>query len=111
MAQIDIGRSILGLLNFSYQSKFFGHDVFKMKDKQQRAFISTYQSLGYIKNNKLVVVDLHRKLSPFIPIFKTGALKSIPAEEWLTNEAIANYQLASYLYSKGGYQMISNSTK
>lgn len=107
VAQIDIGPSILGLLKFSYQSKFFGQDVFKMKDEQQRAFISTYQSLGYIKNNKLVILDPNKKTSTFIPDFKTGASKSIPAQEWLTNEAIANYQLASYLYSSRGYQFIS----
>lgn len=93
VAQIDIGPSILGLLNFSYQSKFFGQDVFRMKDEQQRAFISTYQSLGYIKNNKLVILDPNKKLSTFTPNFKTGASKSIPSERWLTEEAIANYQL------------------
>lgn len=111
VAQIDIGPSILGLLNFSYQSKFFGQDVFKMKDEQQRAFISTYQSLGYIKNNKLVILDPNKKISTFIPNFKGSGSKPIPSQEWLTNEAIANYQLASYLYSSGKYQMISNSTK
>jgi len=103
VAQIDIGPSILGLLNFSYQSKFFGQDVFKMKDEQQRAFISTYQSLGYIKNNKLVILDPNKKVATFSPNFITGSAKAVPSEEWLTNEAIANYQLASYLYSSGGY--------
>jgi len=111
VAQIDIGPSILGLLNFSYQSKFFGQDVFKMRDEQQRAFISTYQSLGYIKNNKLVILDPNKKVSTFSPNFITGSSNAVPSQEWLTNEAIANYQLASYLYSNAGYQMISNSTK
>jgi phosphoglycerol transferase MdoB-like AlkP superfamily enzyme len=107
VAQIDIGPSILGLLNFNYKSKFFGQDVFKMKDEQQRVFISTYQSLGYIKNNKLVILDPNKKQSTFIPNFKTEGSKSIPSEDWLTNEAIANYQLASYLYSSGGYYFVS----
>lgn len=103
-AQIDVGPSILGLLNFSYQSKFFGQDVFKMKAEQQRAFISTYQSLGYIKNNKLVILDPNKKLNTFMPDFKTGAAKPIGAEAWLSDEAIAYYQLASYLYTSKGYQ-------
>ncbi|RDC55650.1 alkaline phosphatase family protein [Pedobacter chinensis] len=107
VAQIDIGPSILGYLNFSYESKFFGHDVFKMGDDQQRLFISTYQSLGYIKNNKLVILDPNKKLGTFAPNFKTGSSKPIGSEKWLTEEAIANYQLASYLYSDGGYQYIS----
>jgi phosphoglycerol transferase MdoB-like AlkP superfamily enzyme len=106
-AQIDIGPSILGLLNFNYKSKFFGQDVFKMKDDQQRAFISTYQSLGYIKDNKLVILDPNKKLSTFKPSFLTGASKPIPAEAWLSDEAIANYQLASYLYSSKGFGSVS----
>ncbi|WP_343534949.1 LTA synthase family protein [Pedobacter sp.] len=103
-AQIDVGPSILGLLNFSYQSKFFGRNIFMMKEEQQRVFISTYQSLGYIKNNKLVILDPNKKLGTFIPDFKTGASKPIGSEEWLSNEAIAYYQLASYLYTSRGYQ-------
>lgn len=103
MAQIDIGPTILGYLNFNYKSKFFGQDVFKMKDEQQRAFISTYQSLGYLKNNKLVILDPNKKQNTFAPDFKTGSSKPIPNEPWLSNEAIANYQLASYMYSSGGY--------
>ncbi len=102
-AQIDIGPSILGLLNLSYESKFFGQDVFKMSDDKQRLFISTYQSLGYIKNNKLVILGPNKKLSTFAPDFKTGSSKPIASEKWLTDEAIANYQLASYLYSNGAY--------
>jgi phosphoglycerol transferase MdoB-like AlkP superfamily enzyme len=107
-AQIDIGPTILGLLNFNYKSKFFGQDVFKMKDDQQRAFISTYQSLGYIKDNKLVILDPNKKLSTFRPNFLTGAAKAVPAEAQLTDEAIANYQLASYLYSSKGYGFVSH---
>ena len=84
-------------------------DVYKRQ--QQRAFISTYQSLGYIKNKKLIILDPNKKMGTFAPNFRAGSSKSIPDEEWLTKEAIANYQLASYLYSSGGYQMISNSTK
>lgn len=107
-AQIDIGPTILGYLNFSYKSKFFGQDVFKMKDEQQRAFISTYQSLGYIKNNQLVILDPNKKVSAFAPDFKTGSSKAIALPQWLTNEAVANYQLASSLYSTGGYFFTPN---
>jgi phosphoglycerol transferase MdoB-like AlkP superfamily enzyme len=102
-AQIDIGPTILGYLNFSYDSKFFGQDVFKMKDSDERAFISTYQSLGYIKNNKLVILDPSKKASTYQPDFITGNAVKIPADQKLINEAIANYQMASYLYQNGLY--------
>lgn len=103
-AQIDIGPTILGYLNFTYQSKFFGQDVFKMDDKDQRIFISTYQSLGYLKNNKLVILGPNKKTNTFIPDFKTGNAVPTKNEQWLTEEAIANYQMASELYKRKGYQ-------
>jgi len=102
-AQIDIGPTILGYLNFSYDSKFFGQDVFKMKDNEQRAFISTYQSLGYIKNNKLVILDPNKKAATYKPDFTNGNAVAIPADQKLINEAISNYQMASYLYQNGLY--------
>ncbi|HEY8933921.1 MAG TPA: sulfatase-like hydrolase/transferase, partial [Cyclobacteriaceae bacterium] len=51
MSQIDMGPTLLGLLNFSYKSKFFGYDIFKLEAGRERIFISTYQNVGYIKNN------------------------------------------------------------
>lgn len=103
-AQIDVGPTILGYLNFSYKSKFFGQDVFKMNEKDQRIFISTYQSLGYLKNNKLVILGPNKKANTFIPDFKTGNSVATENEQWLTEEAIANYQMASELYKRKGYQ-------
>lgn len=103
-AQLDIGPTILGYLNFSYKSKFFGHNVFKMKDDEQRAFISTYQSLGYLRNGKLVVLNPNRKLGTFKPDFKTGTAIKTTDDEKLTNEATSYYQMAAYLYQKGLYQ-------
>jgi len=103
-AQLDIGPTILGFLNFKYESKFFGHDVFKMKDAEQRAFISTYQSLGYIRDGKLTILEPNKKINTFRPNFKTGESSKIPNISTLTNETIAYYQLASYLYKKGLYQ-------
>jgi phosphoglycerol transferase MdoB-like AlkP superfamily enzyme len=41
MSQIDIGPTLLGMLNFTYTSKFFGHDMYKLEAGKERAFIST----------------------------------------------------------------------
>jgi hypothetical protein len=39
---------LFGLLNFNYQSKFYGQDVMQA-DYKPRALIATYQDLGMIK--------------------------------------------------------------
>lgn len=99
MSQIDVGPTILGLLNFSYTSKFFGYDMFTLESGRERAFISTYQNLGYINNQGLIVLS---------PQFKTESFKLIAGKDPIPfdnaqqlTEAIAWYQAASYSFKHG----------
>jgi phosphoglycerol transferase MdoB-like AlkP superfamily enzyme len=103
MSQIDIAPTILGLLKFNYRSKFFGQDIFALPGGRERAFISTYQGLGYLKNNKLIIQSPIRKIREYTPDFKTGASKDVNTEENLRKEAIAYYQCASWLLKHGKY--------
>ena len=99
MSQIDIGPTLLGLLNFSYASKFYGYDMFKLEPGRERAFISTYQSLGYIKGDKLIVLSPQLKVESFAVSGKEQ-VKSKPDHNTI-NEAIAWYQTASYSFTHG----------
>lgn len=101
MSQIDLGPTILGLLNFSYRSQFFGYDIFKLEPGRERAFISTYQSLGYIKHDSLVILKPQRITGTFLPNFKDGSLSSVTSNKKLVEEAIAWYQAASFQFKKG----------
>jgi phosphoglycerol transferase MdoB-like AlkP superfamily enzyme len=100
MSQIDIGPSLLGMLNFSYTSKFYGYDIFKLEPGRERAFISTYQNLGYIKDNKLVILSPMFKVEAYAlsPQFERGETIS---DDNLVNEAIAWYKSASYAFKEG----------
>ena len=49
IAQIDIAPTLLGLLNWSYTSKFIGHDVNRLPPGKEHALISTYQTVGYLE--------------------------------------------------------------
>ncbi|HTJ48782.1 MAG TPA: sulfatase-like hydrolase/transferase [Cyclobacteriaceae bacterium] len=104
MSQIDMGPTLLGLLNFSYKSKFFGYDIFKLEAGRERIFISTYQNVGYIKNNKLVILYPQKKALTFIPNFADGTTTLIENDEQLINEAISWYQVASYEFKNGLYK-------
>ncbi len=100
MSQIDIGPTLLGMLNFSYTSKFFGYDMFKLEPGRERAFISTYQSLGYLKANKLVILSPQLKVESF-KLSDDQEPRSITNEPQVINEAIAWYQSASYSFKHG----------
>lgn len=99
MSQIDVGPTLLGLLNFSYTSKFFGYDIFKLEPGRERAFISTYQSLGYLRNDELVVLSPQAKTESFL----VSSDRTLQPQKSGTkvNEAIAWYQSASYSFKHG----------
>ena len=99
MSQIDIGPTVLGLLNFSYTSKFFGYDIFKLEAGRERVFISTYQSLGYLKNDKLIILNPQKLASTYKPDYEKGTAVKIEDDAELIQEAIAWYQVASYEFS------------
>jgi phosphoglycerol transferase MdoB-like AlkP superfamily enzyme len=96
-AQIDVAPTILGLMNLHYRSKFFGQDVLHMPADKQRAFISTYQGLGYLRNGKLVVQSPVKNIKEYLPDFKSGNETAVQVESGLAREAIAYYQSISWL--------------
>lgn len=115
MSQIDIMPTLFGLLNFDYESKFFGQDVFQ-PDYQPRAFIATYQDLGLIKNNVLTILSPKQQIKQFQLKLneKTGVspefqihYDEIPLKtenKNLVDETISYYQSASYVLKEKEYQ-------
>jgi phosphoglycerol transferase MdoB-like AlkP superfamily enzyme len=115
MSQIDIMPTLFGLLNFNYQSKFFGQDVLK-PDYEPRAFIATYQNLGLIKNDILTVLSPKKQVKQYqlsiikdqkIPINFQFHYNEKPLGQLkmgLVNETIAYYQTASEVLKKKKYQ-------
>ena len=95
------------MLNFNYRSKFFGYDIFRLEAGRERVFISTYQSLGYIRNKQLIILQPNKKVSAFSPDFETGDAKTIAINEQIKKEAISYYQQASYLYRNRLYNKLN----
>jgi phosphoglycerol transferase MdoB-like AlkP superfamily enzyme len=104
-AQIDIAPTVLGLLNFSYKSKFFGQDVLNTPADKRRAYISTYQGLGFIKNDQLIIQSPVKKITQFVPNFTTGEAKVAPLNDSLAKQAQAFYQVAAWLVKNKKYGM------
>lgn len=96
-SQIDIAPTIFGLLGFEYKSKLWGQDI--INNPANRAFISTYQLLGFLKDDKLVI--LSPKLLPKTYILLAEEKEEIPNSITLTEEAISFYQTAYDFYIQG----------
>ena len=99
-SQIDVGPTLLGLMNWSYKTKFFGKDILKMTPNEERAFIANYQKLGFIKNNKITILSPQQKVSFYRFDRKTGGMVDIQADTSLLKDAISYYQSANYVYKK-----------
>lgn len=98
-SQIDVAPTVLGFLNLSYESQFYGHDIMQMRKDEGRALISNYQKLGLFKDNKLVYLSPQQKvdvvddpLGAHTPLDMNAALS-------LVTENMAYYQSADYIWS------------
>ena len=109
MSQIDVMPTLFGLLNFTYQSKFIGQDVFS-ENYVPRAYIATYQDLGYVKDDKLTIISPIKNIKQYqlketpnqeqksgINIFyEEHLLKDKEIDKNITNQTISTYQATSY---------------
>jgi phosphoglycerol transferase MdoB-like AlkP superfamily enzyme len=108
ISQMDIAPTILGLLNVSYRSKFFGQDVLRMPQGKDRAFISTYSGLGYVRDSQLVVQLPPKKVEQLRPNFTTGESKVVKGNDSLYRQAVSYYQVAEKIFKSGGYKEIKS---
>ncbi|MEO8202956.1 MAG: sulfatase-like hydrolase/transferase [Betaproteobacteria bacterium] len=100
MSQIDIPPTLLGLLGFSYRSQFLGYDLFDLEPGRERAFVSTYQELGFMRADKLVVLRPGKRVSVVKPDPRDGSATPARPDASLTDEAIAWYQVASQMFAE-----------
>jgi len=102
MSQIDIAPTLLGLMKFRYYSKFFGRDILHSPRETDRAFVANYETLGYLKGDRLLVLHPKRKVEEFV--MQGPELERVARPDpGLTHEAISYYQLASEIYRGGLY--------
>lgn len=87
VSQIDALPTLLGLLNFDYESRFYGQDALG-EDYESRFFVSNYQKIGYVKNGTDVI------LKPVRQMAVEGVAVSDAALQKQLSEAIAFYQQA-----------------
>ena len=94
-SQIDLMPTVFSLLHFSYDSKFYGQNILDC-EYNQRAFMATYQDLGYYSDDVLTVLSPVRRVQQFDvtstePWHHTESVKGTPVDS-LVKEAQAFYQ-------------------
>lgn len=89
VSQIDLPPTLLGLMNWSYDSAFLGKDA--LRQPVHRAFIGNYQKLGYLTENGKLTVLLPKKQ---FRQYQNGELLDA-VDEPHRDKAVAYYQYAS----------------
>lgn len=98
-SQIDIAPTITGLAlpGYNYKTKFFGQDI--LHAPSNRAFISTYQLLGYMKDEHMVILSPNAPATTYKLVGNDKhKIDNLPQ---LVNEAVSFYQIAYKLYIDG----------
>jgi phosphoglycerol transferase MdoB-like AlkP superfamily enzyme len=91
VSQIDIAPSILGALRMSYRSRFIGQDQLA-SEGPQRAFISNYQKVAFVRGDDIVLLGTRHDVKGFRGGLPVDAGK---LDGKLLSDAIAYYQHAS----------------
>ena len=97
---LAVPPAILDLLNFSYKDRFFGKDILHMTSAEERAFIGTYQKLGYIRDNRLVILEPRKDVEFYSFDRITGNMTKTAPDMEMKDQAISYYEGESYLFSK-----------
>jgi phosphoglycerol transferase MdoB-like AlkP superfamily enzyme len=106
-SQMDYAPTLLGLLGWSYPSRFLGHDVLRLEVDEAHALLGNYQKLGHLEKGLLVVLSPQRKTSYYQYRLDDGSQKPMPPDDYAREEGIAYYESASYLYQEHLYRELS----
>ncbi len=96
-SQIDVAPTILGLLGFSYTSRFFGQDILSEGPANPRAFLANYQTVGLYRDGWVVELKPQRHAR----VVQVDADASGVSHQALIHEAVAHYQGAAVAYKRG----------
>ena len=100
-SQIDVAPTLFAVLGWGYASRFFGTDARALPKNEGRAWISTYQLLGFRTNDLLVVLKPggQVEVTPLQDLLGNwGEAGSAETGETALARAVATYQCAYDLF-------------
>ena len=101
VSQIDIAPTLLGLLNFRYESTFFGRDVLHADARPGRALIGNYQHLGLFDGENLALLSPRRLMRRHDDALGLSHESIVSQNDSLMRRDIAYYQGASHAFTAG----------
>jgi phosphoglycerol transferase MdoB-like AlkP superfamily enzyme len=97
-SQIDIFPTFFSMMNWSYESNFFGKDIFK-SNFEERALVGTYRKLVLMKKEQVMILSDQKKQAFYSWNKQDNSLKSLPMNKSFLDETISWYQTADFLFT------------
>ncbi len=101
MSQIDYAPTLLGLLGWSYDARFFGYDIAGLGKEPGHALIGNYQKLALLEDSHFAVLKPVRRHSMYDYDQATNTTTPKPDDKQLLTDTIAYYQSASHFFKHG----------
>lgn len=96
-SQIDLMPTVLSLLHLRSSVAFTGQDIFA-PTYHPRAFMATYQDLGYLEGNRLTVLSPVRKIRQYtVRPLQDGTCDELPVRQ--TDQSLVRQAQAYYQYT------------
>ncbi len=106
-SSLDVPPTILGILGLDYDSKFFGHDVFRISPEKGRALMTHGSEIALMRGGRMAVLGLRESAALYTvdearnEIAKVNSVDAAGHE--LIEDAIAYYNAADRLYRSGAF--------
>ena len=97
-SQIDIFPTFFSMMNWSYESNFFGKDIFQ-SNFEERALVGTYRKLVLMKKEQVMILSDQKKQTFYSWDKQDNSLKPLPMNKKFLDETISWYQTADYLFT------------
>ncbi len=104
-SQIDLFPTLFAMIKWDYTSNLLGMDILKMNLEDERAFLGNYRKLGYLKDDKIMVLGDQKKANFYQWNKNDNSLNLLPLDVDYLEKTISFYQVADYLYSNGGLKV------
>ncbi|GBE07777.1 hypothetical protein BMS3Bbin11_01886 [bacterium BMS3Bbin11] len=88
------------MLNFNYDSYFFGEDILNEQGRHQRTLMANYLTVGYMQDNVVVELSPNQRVNVLDATTGENLNKDTIKSRHLIDEAIAYYEMATDLLDK-----------
>lgn len=104
MSQIDIAPTVLGLLNMSYDSVFYGHDVL-LAGAEPWAMLSHNRDVALFRGDSLTVLGINRGVAAYRYNKTTNEQRPAARDDAGVLDAASVFQTAYNAYRQGRCQV------